>query len=213
MFRNAHYLITLAGHPFSAALLAGMTRRMDPAGPNSEQRELTALLRALANGEQSALQPLYVRTSAKLYGICLRLLKNPDDAQDVLQSVFVTAWQRAHSFDPAKSSPITWLAAMTRNRAIDRLRQRRGNLEELDAAADVPDGQPSAIEVIEDAEDHRRLRLCLDELEERPRAMIRAAFLDGETYPELARREGVPLSTMKSWVRRGLMKLRGCMER
>src|SRR5689334_2403276 len=165
MFRNAHYLITLVGHPFSAALLAGMTRRMDRAGPNSEQRELTALLRALANGEQSALQPLYVRTSAKLYGICLRLLKNPDDAQDVLQSVFVTAWQKAHSFDPAKSSPITWLAAMTRNRAIDRLRQRRGNLEELDAAADVPDGQPSAIEVIEEAEDHRRLRLCLDELE------------------------------------------------
>jgi RNA polymerase sigma-70 factor, ECF subfamily len=213
MFRNAFYLITLAGHPFSAAFLAGMTREMDPTGPKSQQRELTALLRALANGEQSALQPLYVRTSAKLYGICLRLLKNPDDAQDVLQSVFVTAWQKAHAFDPAKASPITWLAAMTRNRAIDRLRQRSGNLEDLEAAADVADDQPSAIEVIEEAQDRTRLSHCLEELEERPRTMIRAAFLDGATYPELARREGVPLSTMKSWIRRGLMKLRGCMER
>lgn len=213
MFRNAFFLITLAGHPFSVAFLAGMDRKMDPANPSSEQRELTALLQALADGERSALQPLYARTSAKLYGICLRLLKNPDDAQDVLQTVFVTAWQKAHAYDPAKASPITWLAAMTRNRAIDRLRRRGASLEDLDAAAEVADDQPSAIEVIEEAEDHNRLRRCLEELEERPRAMIRAAFLDGATYPELARREGVPLSTMKSWVRRGLMKLRGCMER
>lgn len=213
MFRNASFLITLAGHPFAAAFLAGMNRKMDSASPGSEQRELTALLRALADGEQGALQPLYARTSAKLYGICLRLLGNPEDAQDVLQTVFVTAWQKAHAFDPARASPITWLAAMTRNRAIDRLRQRGGKLEDLEAAADVADGRPSAIEVIEEAEDHNRLRRCLEELDERPRTMISAAFLDGASYPELARREGVPLSTMKSWVRRGLMKLRGCMER
>lgn len=179
----------------------------------SEQSDLVALLRSVADGDRLALKPLYDRTSAKLYGICLRLLGNPEDAQDVLQTVFVTAWQRAGTFDPAKASPVTWLAVMARNRAIDRLRQGRTSDEGIEAASDVADERPSAVDLIEESEDRIRLSGCLDELEERHSAMIRAAFLDGATYPELATREGVPLPTMKSWIRRGLLRLRGCMER
>jgi RNA polymerase sigma-70 factor (ECF subfamily) len=85
--------------------------------------------------------------------------------------------------------------------------------EGLDAVAEVADDGMSAVEVLEQAEDRTRLSHCLDELDERPRAMIRAAFLDGASYPDLAKREGVPLPTMKSWVRRALLRLRGCMER
>ena len=212
MFRTALSFTSLAG-PFSRAFLTAMSSGMDKPTAKLEQRELTALLHSMANGDRTAVQPLYQRTSAKLYGICLRLLGNPEDAQDVLQSVFLTVWQKAGAFDSTKASPITWLAAMTRNRAIDRLRQSRGKFEDMDAAADIADDHPSALEVIEDAEDRERLLRCLGELEERPRTMIRAAFLDGATYPQLALREGVPLATMKSWIRRGLLRLRGCMER
>ena len=81
------------------------------------------------------------------------------------------------------------------------------------AAADVPDDRESASDVIEADQERQRLNNCLDELDERARAMIRSAFLDGATYPELAEREGVPLGTMKSWIRRGLKRLKGCLER
>jgi RNA polymerase sigma-70 factor (ECF subfamily) len=76
----------------------------------------------------------------------------------------------------------------------------------------VEDEAPSAFDLIGDAQDAARLGRCLEELEERARSMIRAAFLDGATYPELADREGVPLGTMKSWIRRGLLRLRGCLD-
>jgi RNA polymerase sigma-70 factor (ECF subfamily) len=190
-----------------------MVERMDQPTASTKQRELVELMQSMAAGDRRALRPIYERTSAKLYGICLRLLGNAEDAQDVLQRVFLTAWQRADTFDPAKASPITWLAVMTRNRAIDRMRQSRGAFDSIDAAADIADDQPSALDIIEVSEDRERLKHCLDELEERQGAMIRAAFLDGATYPELATREGVPLPTMKSWIRRGLLRLRGCMER
>jgi RNA polymerase sigma-70 factor (ECF subfamily) len=183
--------------------------------PNSTSQslELVHLLDAVARGDRGALSQLYARTSAKLYGICLRLLGSEADAQDALQEAYVTVWQKAARFDAAKASPITWLSVLARNKAIDRLRQRRGAAEVLDEAAAVPDSSPSALELVEQAQESDRLSGCLEELEERSRAMIRAAFLDGATYSQLAERESVPLGTMKSWIRRGLLRLRGCLER
>jgi RNA polymerase sigma-70 factor (ECF subfamily) len=174
--------------------------------------DLAVLMRSVAQGDRAAFRSVYDRTSAKLYGICLRLLGSEAEAQDVLQEAYVTIWRRAVAFDESKAGAITWLSVIARNKAIDRLRQRRVQGEQLDAALDVPDDAPLATVVIEQDEDARRLAHCLDQLEERARAMIRAAFLDGATYPELSRREGVPLGTMKSWIRRGLLRLRGCLE-
>ena len=202
-----------AGSAFSAAMETGNVVLMRDAGASRGQEDLAGLLQCLADGDRTALQPLYDRTSAKLYGICLRLLGSPEDAQDVLQNVYLTAWQKAGAFDPAKASPITWLSIMARNRAIDRLRQGKVGFDGIEAASDVPDDHPSALDLIAAAEDRARLNHCFEELEDRQKAMIRAAFLDGATYPELARGEGVPLSTMKSWIRRGLLRLRECMER
>ena len=178
-----------------------------------KQRELVVLLQSDATSDRSSLKTLYDRTSAKLYGICLRVLHDQEDAEDVLQSVYLTVWRKAVLFDPSKASVITWLAVLTRNRAVDRLRQTHRPPEALDALAEDADDHMSAVEVLEQAEDRTRLNHCLDELDERPRAMIRAAFLDGASYPDLAKREGVPLPTMKSWVRRALLRLRRCMER
>lgn len=201
---------------FRSPITSGINTSMDRSAnhpSSSDSGHLVTLLAAVSEGDRQAFSTLYDRTSAKLYGVCLRLLGSEAEAQDALQDAFVTVWQKADRFDPAKASAITWLAVLARNKAIDRLRRRPIGTDRLDAAAEVEDERPSAFEVAGNAQDAARLGECLGELEDRPRAMIRSAFLDGATYPELAQREGVPLATMKSWIRRGLHRLRGCLER
>ena len=175
--------------------------------------ELARLLERTADEDQVSLKSLYDCTAAKLYGVCLRVLRDEAEAQEVLQEVFLSVWRNAGSFDASRASPITWMATIARNRAIDRLRSRPAPTEDLTAAAHIADDRPTSLEVLETAEDASRLRGCLDELDSRAGKAIRAAFFEGATYPELAEREGVPLPTMKSWVRRGLIRLRGCLER
>ena len=178
-----------------------------------EDSQLARLMTAVSAGDGAALADLYARTSAKLYGICLRVLGSEAEAEEALQEAFLTVWRRAASFDRSRASPITWLAVLTRNKAIDRLRSRRPPADTIEAANDVADDSASALDLIEAAQDRERLASCLGELDEQPRAAIRAAFFDGLTYQELAERDEVPLGTMKSWIRRGLIRLRGCLER
>jgi RNA polymerase sigma factor (sigma-70 family) len=204
-----------AGILFSSLAACGMGWPMDRVSPPPKPagHELAPVLRSIAAGDRAALSVLYARTSAKLYGICARVLHNEADAEDVLQDVYVTVWQKAGRFDSDKASPITWLAVMARNKAIDRLRRRRLPTDDIDLASDIADDSASAFELVEQGQEQARLAGCLDELDERQRTMIRAAFLDGASYPELAAREAVPLGTMKSWIRRGLQRLKGCLER
>jgi RNA polymerase sigma-70 factor (ECF subfamily) len=182
--------------------------------PEVLRSQLAAALGRVAAGDRAALRMVYQDTSAKLFGVCLRILGDRNEAEDVLQDVYVTVWRKAANFDPSRASPITWLVAIARNRAIDRLRtsavSRR--MEPIEAADAVSDPAPAAGERIELAQQHQRLTRCLEELEVRVSAAIRAAFLDGATYEELAQRMSVPLGTMKSWIRRGLLKLRTCLE-
>jgi RNA polymerase sigma-70 factor (ECF subfamily) len=181
---------------------------------DATRSQLAAALVRVAGGDRAALRVVYQDTSAKLFGVCLRILKDRGEAEDVLQEVFVTVWRRAASFDPGRASPITWMVAIARNRAIDRLRasavSRR--MEPIESADAVSDPAPAAVERVELAQQHQRLSRCLEELEARHASAIRAAFLDGTTYEELAARMSVPLGTMKSWIRRGLLKLRTCLE-
>jgi RNA polymerase sigma factor (sigma-70 family) len=176
--------------------------------------QLAAALVRVGAGDRAALRLVYQDTSAKLFGVCLRILNDRSEAEDVLQDVYVTVWRKAAAFDPARASPITWLVAIARNRAIDRRRsgvlRHRG--EPIEAVESMRDPAPSAGELLELSDEHRRLAGCLEQLEPRHSAAIRAAFLDGATYDELAQRMSVPLGTMKSWIRRGLLKLRACLE-
>ncbi len=180
----------------------------------ASRSQLAAALARVAAGDRAALRVVYRDTSAKLFGVALRILNDRSEAEDVLQDVFVTVWRKAATFDPGKASPITWLVTIARNRAIDRLRasgvSRR--TEPIEAADNVRDPAPVAVERVERAQEQQRLARCLEQLEARHAAAIRAAFLDGATYEELAERMGVPLGTMKSWIRRGLLKLRACLE-
>lgn len=184
-----------------------------PARFRDAEGDLVTLMHASAAGDRAAFATLYERTSAKLYGICLRLMGNESEAQEVLQDTYIRVWQKAERFDATKASAITWLAVLARNKSIDRLRQRAAPSEQLDVASDIPDDGLSAFELVEREQDRSRLVNCLEELDERPRLAIQSAFLDGATYSELAAREGVPLGTMKSWIRRSLHRLRGCLDR
>ena len=180
----------------------------------TRRRQLVAAIARVAGGDRAALRLVYSETSAKLFGVCLRILGDRSEAEDVLQDVYLTVWRKAASFDEAVASPITWLVAIARNRSIDRLRSAGPRAHApLEAAAEVPDEGLSALERLEIGEDQARLKNCLQELEERQSVAIRSAFLDGFTYEELAMRNRVPLGTMKSWIRRGLLKLRACLER
>lgn len=182
------------------------------AGAASERDALTRALARVAGGDEAALREVYRRTSAKLFGICLRILGDRQEAEDALQDIYVTVWKRAGGFDPARASPVTWLATVARNRAIDRLRARgTRSFTGVEDAAAVPDPRPDALAGLEAAEGQGQLHRCLDELEARQRHAIRAAFFGGMTYAELADAGAVPLGTMKSWVRRGLLRLKACL--
>jgi RNA polymerase sigma factor (sigma-70 family) len=175
---------------------------------------LAIALAQVAAGDRAALRLVYQTTSSKIFGVCLRILNDKSEAEDVLQEVYLTVWRKAASFDRRRASPITWLVAIARNRAIDRLRSSAAarRMEPIETADAVSDPSPAAIERVELAQQHQRLARCLEELEARQSTAIRAAFFDGSTYEDLAVRMSVPLGTMKSLIRRALLKLRACLE-
>lgn len=190
-----------------------MTQAMDRLRPASDdaRRELAALFPAIASGDRRAFARLYERTSAKLYGIALRLLQSETEAEEVLQDVYVSVWRKAGQFSIERASPITWLAVITRNRAIDRLRRRNPPAASLEEAGDPASTDLDALDLLEKADDRKRLEGCLGQLEEAPRRAILAAFLDGATHSQIAAREQVPLGTMKSRIRRALAALKMCL--
>ncbi len=169
----------------------------------------------LAAGEQAALGDIYNSTHAKLFGIALRILGNRRDAEDTIQDVYVALWQKAKRYDPTRASPISWLAVVARNSAIDRLRRRagRGTSAPVEAAEALADPVPLADDQLVDVEHSARIHGCLAELEAQQGEAIRGAYLEGQTYAALAARQGVPLGTMKSRIRRGLARLKTCLER
>lgn len=180
-----------------------------------EQDRLRDLLIAVAGGDAHAFERLYRSTSAKLFGICLRVVKQRSDAEDVLQDVYTTIWRKANQYDAARASAITWLAMMARTKSIDRLRAggNERNSVAIDLVEDLRDPNPSAFASAEASDQSRQLDACLDELETQRRNLIRIAFFEGATYEELAARSGSPLGTIKSWIRRGLLRLKACLER
>ena len=168
----------------------------------------------MADGSREALQEVYAATSAKLYGAILRIVRDSEEAQDLLQDVYVKVWRRAARFDPAKASPITWLCVTARNTAIDHLRRQGRQLRAAPEhdIADLPEEKPGADELLCESEDYEALARCLDGLAEEQERPIRLAFFDGLTHSQLADRLEVPLGTMKSRIRRGLQSLRGCLD-
>ena len=167
------------------------------------------LLKAVARKDESALGRLYDQYRAVLFGLILRILNNREEAEDVLQDVFIQVWRRAADFDENRGRPFTWLVTLARSRAIDRLRSLASR--ERTALA----GSRDANEVVSDAasdaflsEQRGLVNFALDQLPEEQRHPLMLAYFDGLTQSEIATRLGTPLGTIKTRMRSGLMKLR-----
>jgi len=185
------------------------------AADDRARARLRDTLVAVAGGDRAAFETLYRLTSAKLFGVCLRILGKQRDAEDVLQETYTTIWHKAGLYDPERASPITWLVMIARNKAIDRARSDGSEpaAAPIELAADIDDGAAEPAAEAEAADSGRRLAHCLETLETRQRALIRVAFFEGATYENLATRSRTPIGTVKSWIRRGLIKLKACLER
>lgn len=183
---------------------------------DAAREALRAAIQSIGNGDRAALDEVYHATSRKLFGICYRILGDRKEAEDALQDTYVTLWRRAERFDTTRASPISWLAVMARNAAVDRLRSSGRKLREgavpMEAALDRPDGAPDAERTLLQGEERARIHDCIRALDSRQRSTIARAFFGGQTYAALAERDGLPLSTVKSRVRRGLAQLRICLE-
>lgn len=182
------------------------------AAPPDDLIDLNELLRACAGGERAAFATLYGRTSDKLFGICLRMLGEQAEAEDALQDIYVNAWRRATTFDPSRAAAMTWLITLARNHCIDRLRRHRETPLDDTVAERIVDPDPGPPSFSEATEQRQRLERCLGTLADQQRQVVRAAFFTGATYIQLADRLDVPLATMKSWIRRSLIRLRDCLE-
>ena len=185
---------------------------MQPGETGQARARLVEGLRRVAAGDRAALREVYSATSAKLFGVCLRILPDRQEAEDALQEAYLTVWRNAGRFDAERASPITWLVALTRNKALDRLRGRKAlPMEPIDLANAVPDTADAADLTIERDQESARLGVCLGRLEAQDNVLIRAAFFQGSSYSELATRASQPLGTVKSRIRRALLKLRECL--
>jgi RNA polymerase sigma-70 factor, ECF subfamily len=175
---------------------------------------LAALLGQCALKNQRAFADLYGLTSPKLYGVALRILRRQDWAEEVLQECYVSIWNHAGNYAVQKSAPLTWMTSIVRNRCLDWLRKPRQEAtgEEYDIAVEAwQDDAPGPMERMLAASDAAALARCLQQLESKQRQSIMLAFFNGLSHSELATHMRQPLGTVKTWVRRGLERLKTCL--
>ena len=181
--------------------------------------ELRALIERVAQRDEAALRTLYERTSPRLFGLAMRVLRQRDTAEDVLQESFFTVWRVAVDYRASLSPPLAWLGLIVRSRALDALRKRasaRTNVtqEYDDALEHGTEGEgTSPMDAADASQQALALHQCLSRLEARQREVVSLAYLRDLSHSELAQQLAIPLGTVKTWVRRGLEQLRGCMAR
>ena len=191
----------------------------EPAAPDATQAardHLAALLQATGQGDRAAFAELYQATSAKLYGFALRIVREDGQAQECLQEAFIRIWEHAGDYRPERGAPLTWMGVIVRRRALDVVRRRGrerilNDPEELDRRRDQQ-AHTDGPEEGQDPGEWERLSACLGKLREEQQQALRLAFFEGLAHPEVAQRMEVPLGTVKTWIRRGMEKLRTCLE-
>ena len=176
------------------------------------QAELVWLLAAVAKGDAAAFERLYEATRAKLYGVLLRILRRPDLAEEVMQETYLKVWKTADKFDPTVASPITWMVAMARNRAIDIVRKKgEASIEEESAALEVAAETLAPLARREMTEELKRLLACLGKLDPEKQRIVLLAYYSGWSRDQLAQKLDIPVNTIKTWLRRSLLEIRECM--
>lgn len=177
------------------------------AASTTADESLDALLERTASGDKIAFRSLYDRTSGKLFAICLRIARNRTLAEDFLQEAYARVWERSAQFDRQRGSALAWMIALTRHYAIDVIRTRGREVLSADGMEfELPD-QP-ALAPTEARLDFPAISRALAELDDGPRRAIMHAYLDGMSYQEIGTALGIPIGTAKTWVSRGIAKLR-----
>ncbi|MGQ0503362.1 MAG: sigma-70 family RNA polymerase sigma factor [Panacagrimonas sp.] len=185
----------------------------------ADVEQLKSLLIATATGDERSFAELYRLTSSHLFGLLLRMLQRRDWAEEAVQDCYIKIWQKAETYDSEKGAPLTWMLSVARYRALDLLRVKRPEVE-------LPDGEEEhtlpPMTLADDSQDPlarasesqgiARMRLGLRELPPEQREAVLLAYYEGYTHQELAERLNAPLGTVKSWVRRGLARLREVMD-
>ncbi len=185
--------------------------------PESPDTQLIALLDRVALAEESALRELYELTSSKLYGLAVRVVGNREWAEDVLQEAYLNIWKIAGDYKAVLSPPMAWMGMLVRSRGLDFLRRRASDRADRMQALDevisdtVAGDSPDPLDSAQASEQARALHQCLSQLEGRQREVISLAYLRDLSHGELAQQLKLPLGTVKTWIRRGLEQLRGCM--
>jgi RNA polymerase sigma-70 factor, ECF subfamily len=172
---------------------------------------LEMLLRRSAGGDKTAFAALYRATSAKLFGIALRITGRRESAEEVLQESFVAVWARARDYDPVRGSAMAWLATIVRHTAIDQLRHRQARPEGHVAPEELL-ASFTAVGRTDSGAELRALQRCLDELDAQPRRAVLLAYLYGLTREEIAAQLKQPVGTVKSWLWRSLERLQRCLD-
>jgi len=195
---------------------------MKPASADFDRDELCKLLSNTGAQDQSAFAQLYSKTSSRLGAVVYRIVHNRETTDDILQEVFLKIWSKADQFDSEKAAPLTWMASIARNTAIDYVRQNQRNVSIM---ADSPDDEsfvdlverqadeaPGPLQSLADVSDAKQLAQCLENLDESVRDSIMNAYFEGLSYTEVAESMAEPVGTVRSWIRRGMKKLRGCLQ-
>jgi len=176
------------------------------------QAELVELLAAVAKRDAAAFERLYEATRAKLYGVLLRILGRPELADEVMQETYFKVWRMADKFNPTIATPITWMVALARNRAIDIVRKKGEiSIEDEPQALEVAAETPTPLARREMTEELKRLLSCLGKLDPEKQRIVLLAYYSGWSRDQLAKKLDIPVNTIKTWLRRSLLEIRGCM--
>lgn len=174
--------------------------------------ELVWLLAAVAKGDQAAFERLYGATRAKLFGVALRILRRQDLAEEVIQETYVKIWSSAAQYNPGAASPITWMVAIARNRAIDLLRKRTEvSIEEEPETMNVAAENEDPLARRQMTDELKRLLACVGTLEPERQRLVLLAYYNGWSREQLATKLDTPVNTIKTWLRRSLLEIRECL--
>ena len=180
---------------------------------NQHLQELLAAAARRDGASQAAFAMLYQSTSAKLFGVALRILRREDWAEEVLQECYVNIWNHCANYKLQLAAPMTWMTSIVRNRSLDWLRRpHKEDATDDDAVFDaVESPEPGPLALLEQSTEARAIAGCMARLDDKQRKAVSMAFYEGLTHTELAEKMGEPLGTVKTWVRRGLTKLKDCL--
>ena len=182
--------------------------------PNPINEQLAALLAQAGLGNRAAFADLYEATKSKLFAVSLRIVRERHIAEEVLQDSFVNIWNNATKYAVAQSAPMTWMTAIVRNRSLDIVRRPFAEVQDEDDffATNMEDERPGPDEQLVARRDQARIEHCMKGLEGEQQQTISLAFFQGLSHSEVASHLGRPLGTVKTHIRRGLQKLKGCLE-